>query len=167
MSGWKVYNGIDITVDESGEFCAEVNGLFLRHSVWEHLRQRIESEVKTEAKALKIEFACLALVGDADAGDYSVQPLTLVGLNRKDSTFKWAETIDKRRLVYVLPNTPLNAKLLDQLAIAKSTVREIEQGIKDRILVESRWGGRIEPTKYNDSLSNLKERYKYALESSK
>lgn len=164
---WKTYNGIDVVVEENGDFCVEVNGIFLRDGVWARLQSRIEQEKKAEAKALKLELDCLILIGDPNSGDYSTDRLTMVGLNRKDHTFKWSEQIANSRIVYVLPYTQKNASLLEQLATAKSTVHVIEQAIKKRILQQKRWGGKIEASKYNDELGNLKDRYQAALEGSK
>lgn len=159
---WKTYNGIHVIVEENGDFCAEVGGMFLREAAWERLRVRIEQESKAEAKATWVELECVALISDEEE-TYRVELLTMVGLNRKDSTFKWEEKIDNRKVRVVLPRTDQNVKLLEQLAIAKSTVRDIEQGIKPHTLEQLRWGGRIEATKYDEELKNLKRRYDFAL----
>lgn len=164
---WKVYNGVDVVVEDNGEFSAEVSGVSLRHRVWESLRLLIEQEKKADAKATKLELECTVLIGDEDTGDYSVEKLTLVGLNRNDSSFKWSEGMDKSRVIYVLPTTQQNAYLLEQLAVAKSTVRDIEQAIRERLIHELKWGGRIEASKYNEQLQNLKDRYECALKGGK
>jgi hypothetical protein len=163
---WKTYNGIDVYVDGDGNFTATANGIFLRQSCWEHLRTKIENEMKGASKMLKLALSCVTLIGDADVGTYSIKQLTLAGLNRNDSSFKWAESIGEQNVIYALPSTRKNTRLLEELAIAKSTVRDLETAIKDRIIHQARWGGRIEASKYNEQLENLRERYKYALDAS-
>lgn len=161
---WQTYNGIDVSVNEDGQFCAEIGGVFLRDGSWERLRLKIENEKKVEAKALVLRLDCIVLTGDNDNGDYAVQQWTMTGLNRKDHSFKWSHQKNESRIIYVLPHTQKNADLLEQLAIAKSTVRDIEQAIKERILQQSRWGGRIEASKYDEELCNLRSRYQRALD---
>jgi hypothetical protein len=159
---WKTHNGISVAVDDSGDFCAEVGGIFLRDSSWERLKVKIEQESKAEAKANYVELECVALVCDED-GNYKAALLMLVGLNRRDSTFKWEEKLDNRKVRVVLPRNAKTVQLLEQLAIAKSTVRDIEEAIKPHTIHPISWGGRIEPTKYNEELKNLKERYDIAV----
>lgn len=158
---WKSYRGINVTVDDGGLFCATVNGICLRQSCWEHLRHKIEEESKAEALAIQVELKCIVLINNDE--DYGVQPLTLTGLNRRDSTFKWFEKVNNKHIAIVLPLTQENADLLEQLSIAKSTVRDIEGAIKSKTLVQIHWGGRIEATKYNEELANLKHRYDLCL----
>jgi hypothetical protein len=160
---WKTYNGIDVSVDSDGTFTATVAGVFLRQPCWEHLRTQIENESKAEAKALKLELECVVLIGNEDTGDYNVKSLTLIGLNRNDSSFKWSDGTRKQNVISVLPFTQENANLLEQLAIAKSTVHDIETAIKTREIYQDRWGTRIDATKYNDQLEAVKVRYEYAL----
>lgn len=161
---WKNYNGIAVSVEDSGDFCAEVNGVFIRQPCWEYLRVRIEQEKKADAKALKLELDCIVLIGDEETGEYSVKQLNLVGLNRSNATYKWGEVVNHKFIIYVLPNTVKNVTLLEQLAVAKSTVRDIEGAIKERTLRENRWGSRIEPSNYNAELLLLQKRYNIALE---
>lgn len=162
QTAWKTYNGIDVIVEDNGDFCAEVGGIFLRDASWERLRLRIENEKKADAQANHVDLECVVLTS-TEEDDYAVKLLTLVGLNRKDSTFKWEEKIDNRLVRLVLPRSKENVKLLEQLAIAKSTVRDIEQTVKPHTLEQLRWSGRIDPTKYNQELANLKERYDRAI----
>jgi hypothetical protein len=155
---WKEYNGIDVTVDGDGIFRATVNGVFLNAGCWEHLRTKIEQEKKADAKSVKLELDCVVLLGNDDM-DYSAQRTTITGLSRTDSSFKFRDGIESKYVQYVLPYTPKNASLLEELATAKSTARDILASIRDRTLYNDRWGGRIEPTKYPEKLINLKERY--------
>lgn len=166
MTAWKIYNGIGVEVDDNGDFCAAVNGMFIRDAVWERLRLRLEQEKKTEAGAMKLELDCVVLVGDGDTGEFEVRQLKLVGVNRADSSFKWSQKVDKGKIVYVLPSTQANANLLEELAIAKSATCRIGADIKELIIAETKWGGRIEASKYAEQLQNLKDRYLRALERS-
>lgn len=158
---WTTHNGIEVTVDSGGDFTAEVNGVFLRSPTWASLRLKIEAESKSNATAAKLHLECVVLLGDQDSGDFDVRSMILVGLNRNDSTFRWQDST-KKPVIYALPDSPENTRLLEQLAVAKSTVRDIELAIHDRIIHETRWGGRIEPTAYGQQLKDLQQRYDLA-----
>ncbi len=162
-TSWKQYNGVEITIDEYGNFCTDINGMHLNDAVWERLRLRIENEKKADAKAIKIALDCVVLLGNDDT-DYSVQRVTLTGLSRSDSSFKFEQPgIESKYIQHALPYTPKNMALLEELATAKSTARDIEVSIKERVIHQDRWGGRIEPTKYSEKLISLKERYTASL----
>jgi len=161
---WKVYNGIEVTVDEHGDFCATVGDISLRQACWDHLRRRIEAEKKADATASWVELDCVVLLADADE-NYRAEKLVLRGLNRSNSSFKFDKPA--KDAVHILPYTVENSALLDQLVVAKSTVRDIEEAIKPRLLREPGYGGRIESTKYSEELENLKRRYAHHLKLSK
>lgn len=165
---WKTYNGLDITVDGHGNFHVDVGPVHMYDAVWDRLRLRIENEKKADAKATKIELDCVVLLGHDDGGaDYIVRRCKIVGLNRSDSTFKFKQTedgsVDAHLVQYVLPNTPKNCLLLEELAVTKSIVRDIQTSIKNRVLHQNRWGGRIDPSKYQGKLDNLKANYERSL----
>ncbi len=162
---WKEYNGHEITIDEYGNFCVDINDMHISDGNWERLRLRIEAEKMADVKAIKLSLSCVALVGNDDV-DYSVQRVTLTGLSRSNSSFKFEQSgVDSKYVQYLLPYTPKNASLLEELATAKATVRDIQLSIKDRAIYQDKWGGRIEPTKYPDKLANLKKRYANSLAS--
>lgn len=162
-TAWQEYNGLQIEIDDYGNFCVDLGGRHFSEASWGRLRLRIEDEKKADAKAIKLALDCVALIGNDDT-DYSVQRVTLTGLSRSDSSFKFRETgVDSNHVQYILPYTPKNLTLLEELATARATVRDIQLSIKDRTLYQDRWGGRIEPTKYPEKLMNLKECYNTAL----
>lgn len=163
---WKNYNGVDVSIEPSGDFVAEVDGVFLRQSHWAHLQHRIETEKKAAAQAVKLSLDCLVLLGDQDRGEYSVRQMKITGLDRKDSTFKWNERFDKNEIILVVPFTHDNALLMHGLQKAKTKVYDIETLLKPRRMQDSRYGSRIDASKYNEETQSLQERYHKALEAS-
>jgi hypothetical protein len=168
-TAWQSYSGIDVSIDTNGQFHVEIEGIHMREPSWERLRLRIEDELKSHAKATKLNLNCVALVSPAgvDDGECSVERLTLIGLSRTDSSFRFKEKgVAQYVIQTVLPASDINERLLNTLATATNTARSVRAEIKDRQVAAIRWAGRIESSKYNEACMNLATRFATACKAS-
>lgn len=156
------YNGVAISVDSDGTFCAELDGVFLRKPTFEQLKQTIETERKATAKSIKLALTCYGLVVGA-CGKFTVQPLTLEGLNRNDASLKWRERDDKG-VSFAVPANEENLRLLRDYADAKNQANRLDSILKDRRLMSFRFSMRIQASEYAKWVHTLQTHYKNALD---
>jgi hypothetical protein len=112
------YNGIDVQVDEYGSFSANVGGNFLREQTYDRLKARIEEELKADTKAAKLSLECYAYCFYEETG-YSVAAVTLIGMNRNDSSLRF-KGHDGKGILYVVPRTDANKITLTDLAATEN-----------------------------------------------
>jgi hypothetical protein len=158
------HNGIDVHVTPNGEFCATVQEQRLRAPSLGMLQAKIEEEMKQVAKAKKIALDVVALMATDVNGitEHYVQRLTVIGLNRNDSTFRYAEDFAAARshVVFAVPHTLANEMYIYELMHAKNNSERLERLLKPRTIAE---GGRIPASKYPEELLSLETRYARAV----
>lgn len=158
------YNGVDVYLDSDGTFLAEVDGPLIRSATFEGVKREIEMERKATAKTLKLSLPCFAVItaGHNDDECYSIEKVTLVGLNRSDSSFKFAEHVEGK-LSFALPVSEDNLAFLTEYVAAKNAVNRIEVEIHDAKLHPGFYGGRIQASEYARHLEVLQSRYEQAV----
>ena len=168
------YQGVDVTVDSSGRFCAKIEDVEICEDTYEAAKKKIDKEFSAEVVRIKKQKLSLKVAGMkfvklgssryADKKDLGPTRGTLVSVNRTTCEFQYEGIGKTEGFDYVVPDTEENFALLTQLHQLERETKRISILLSPRKLTIGGFGyGRIDATDYESVMKELRNSYATAL----